>query len=583
MRAIVAASRRRRENRDGGFTLLEVMVAIILLGIVAAGVVPLLVGTLRAANAAKLNTQAKNLAQAQVERMRNLPFHVAQSAGPYIDLLDIYFHDLSNGTDSKCGTGAGSYSAATYTCVNPVGLSQSGYTITVASQFLDKDRNVITPPSGYNSQSSSGLDVPPANTIGVTVTVRWSQSGGASKSFSTFTEISNAPTGLPQTVAKVRDDSLVLSTAKDDSASPTLLKWEGGVVNADTSLSTGATANAQVQGALTSYSSGYSSTAQASGTLIAPADQNSFTTVTGSPTAGQACAVDFVACFGNTQVSNVTGQASNGLPLVATASSPATAALSRNGSYGFWFSNVPVGSVQNKLTSLLVQDASNVPTSSSPTQLVREVQSSPAAGYNVACGGAGVANSNVDYMTSTGYVSTTGGSSHSVTSCATATTRRIDVMPTSFAPNGVVQVTLNWADMSCTTSGGSGAASVSPFFNAIVSYWSQDANNGAGGYVPLTVSNGQATDPLAASLLTVGAGGAVVYNQNGTVLYLGQYIKSWSSGVFAGGSQAGGTIARGDLSVVNLTTVPTRDSDPDGRSSINVTAGQLSCLAEDNR
>ena len=558
MHALVAAARRRREAADGGFTLLEVMVAIILLGIVAAGVVPLLVGTLKAANAAKLNTQAKNLAQAQIERMRNLPYHVAQSAGPYIDLLDMYYHDLGNGNDSKCGTGAGSYSAGTYTCVNPVGLSQSGYTITVASQFLNKDRAVVTPPTGYNSQSTSGQDVPPANTLGITVTVNWVQPSGT-KSFSTFTEISNAPTGLPQTVAKVRDDSLVLNTAKDDSASPVLLKWEGGVVNADTSLSTGATANAQVQGALTTYSSGYSSTAQAAGTLIAPADQTSFTTVNGSPTAGQACTVDYVACFGNTQVSNVTGQASNGLPLVATSTSPATATLSRNGSYGFWFSNVPVGSVQTKLTSLLVQDSSSVPSASSPTQLVRQVQGSPAAGYNVACGGAGTANSNVDFLTSTGYVSTVGGTSHSVTSCATATSRRIDVMPTSFAPNGVVQILLNWADMSCTTSGASGTAAVSPFYNATVSYWSASA----GAYVPLTVSNTQASDPLVASLLTVGPGGAVVYNNNGNVLYLGQYIKSWSSGIFSGGAQAGNTIARGDLSVVNLTTVPTRDSDPD--------------------
>ena len=67
------------------------------------------------------------------------------------------------------------------------------------------------------------------------------------------------------------------------------------------------------------------------------------------------------------------------------------------------------------------------------------------------------------------------------------------------------------------------------------------------------------------------------------MLYLGQYIQSWSSGALLRSVHRRGTIARGDLSVVNLTTVPTRDSDTTGQSSINLTAGQLSCLAEDNR
>lgn len=587
MRAFFLPLQRRRTNGDAGFTLLEVMVAIILLGIIATGVIPLFVGTLKAANAAKLNTQAKNLVQAQIERMRNLPYHVAQSAGPYLDLLDIYYHDLANGTDTKCGNG-GAYSAGTYTCVNPSGLSQSGYTITVASQFLDKDRNLVTPPSTYDSQSSAGLDVPPANTLGFTVTATWSLRG-VTKSYSSFSEISNAPTGLPQTVAQIRDDAVAITSAMQDDETPVQVKFEGGIVNANTSLSTGATADAQVQGALTSYSSGYSSTSQAAGKLIAPPDQTSFTTVNGTATSGQACTVDFIACFGPTQVSNVTGKASNGLPLVATAAAPATASLSKSGSAGargYWFSNVPINSVQNRLANLMLQDSANPPNSVSPTQLVRSVQGATNNGYTVGCGAAGTATSNADFLTSTGYVSTVGGTSHSVTACATSTARRVDVMPTastlsgSFAPNGVVQVTLNWADMSCTTTGASGT--VTPYFNATVSYWSMAAN----AYVSVTVSDSQASDPLTAALLTksTATGGVQVgVNASGNPLWLGDYIKSWSSGVFSGGPQANGTIARGDLSVVNITTQPTRDTDPDGRSSISVTVGQLSCLAEDNR
>jgi prepilin-type N-terminal cleavage/methylation domain-containing protein len=583
MLALLNAHRRRRDAGERGFTLIEVMVAIVLLGIVAAALVPLLVGALRASNSAKLNTQAKNLVQAQIERMRNLPYHVAQSAGPYLDLLDIYFHDLASGTDSKCGTGNGSYASATstYTCVSPVGLSQAGFTITVASQFLDKDRNVVAPPAGYDSQSNAGLDVPPSATIGMTVTAQWTV-GGVSKNFSSYTQISNAPTGLPQTVAQVRDDAIAIASALDDTSVPVLAKFEGGIVNEDTSLSTGATANAQVQGALTSLSSGTTSSGQAAGALLAPPDQNSFTTVNGAGSNGAPCLSLFVACFGASMVSNLTGKASNGLPQVATSAAPASAALVKAGSAGtrgFWFSNVPVGSVQNKLTALMVQDSSNPPTSANPTQLVRSVQGASNNGYNVVCGAAGSATTAADFLTSTGNVQTVGGASHSVTSCATTTTRRVDIMPTSFAPNGVVQVTLNWANLSCTTTGA--AASISSLYNATVSYWSQAAS----GYVNLTVSNGQASDPLTAALLTRSAasGGVQVGSNNGNPLWLGDYISSWSSGALTGGSQAGGTIAQGALSVVNLSTQPTRDADSTGASGINLTAGQLSCLAEDNR
>ena len=67
----------------------------------------------------------------------------------------------------------------------------------------------------------------------------------------------------------------------------------------------------------------------------------------------------------------------------------------------------------------------------------------------------------------------------------------------------------------------------------------------------------------------------------GNIRVLGDYIKSWSSGFFTNGST--GTTGQVDLRAVSLSTVPTRDADTLGQSSLNVTVGNLSCLAQDNR
>jgi hypothetical protein len=153
----------------------------------------------------------------------------------------------------------------------------------------------------------------------------------------------------------------------------------------------------------------------------------------------------------------------------------------------------------------------------------------------------------------------------------------VDIMPTSFAPDGVVQVTLNRASLSCASSGAASATPTSDW-SAKVSYWSYLT----GGYVDLAVAKGSA-DPLLASLLTRGPGGAQVSTTTlGAPLYLGDYIQSWSSGSLKAGA-ATGTTRQADLTAVSVTTVPTRDSDTVGASGINLAFGQLSCLAQDNR
>lgn len=573
---------RARANDDGGFSLVEVIVALVIFGLAAAATTPLLLKALDATQTSKLNTQAKNLLQLRVEAMRNLPFHVARTSGPYIDLLDTYFRDASGAPANRaCSTHA--YAAGVYTCsLSGSALALPGFTETVAARFVDQNNALVKPSSTYDSQSYTA-DVPASNTLAVTVTETWTRNG-ASKSFSASTQISSAATSLSQIVARVRDSAVSIDTAVDDAAVPNTVQFDVGLLNATTGLSTGATANGQVQGALAVLSSGASSSGQATGLVDAPPDQTSFAAVSGSVSTGVPCSGGSV-CFGPTAVSGVTGTASNGVPQVGSDTAPLVGALSKSGASGdrgFWVSNVPTGSVQSALVRLGVQTAGSPPASGSPTQLVRSVQQSGNAGYSVPCTGSATAVSNADFATSTGYIASTAGAAHSVTGCATATARRIDILPragsSGVGTDGVVQVVLQYAQVSCTASAGAGVATAA--FAGTVSF----VPYGASSATVISVSSSQATDPLTAALLTksTSTGGVQLgIAPDGTALWLGDYIRSWSSGTL---SRTQGTQnSQADLRAVVISTAATRDADSVNASSINVVAGQLSCLTQDNR
>ena len=570
---------RRATRRDEGFTLVEVMVALGILMFVALAMLPLMIMSIRAGETAKRDTQAKNLLQERVELMRNLPYHVPFSTGAqYVDLLDIYFHDLNTSSvNNKCDSASYSSASKEYTCTLTTKLNFAGFTETIKTRFLDKDGNVVGPATGYDSQSATGLDLPPSQLVSVAITVGWNLYGKA-KSFTTTTQMGNAAATAPQTVAKLRTSAVSVKSTADDDTPPMLAALDVGLVTADAGVSTGATARGTATGAYASLSSGATSTNQASGSVDAPPDQPTFTTQTGPASGGVPCTT-VIACFGPTSVSNVTGTAAGGVPQVGSLANPLTANLVKSGSAGdrgYWFSNVPVGSVQNTLYKLRVQTLVP-PTLVSPTQLVRSVQGTGNSGTAVTCtGSTGI--STADFATSTGYVSTIGGSAHSVTVCGTSTARRIDIMPTTFAPEGVVQITLNSASLLCSSTGVASGAPVAKW-SATVRYWSYALNTYA---APLTISDATA-NPLTASLLTRGPGGVdVARDPSGNVLYLGDYISSWTSGVKSGGATSG-TARQTDLTAVALSTQPTRDTDPGSQSSINVSVGQISCLAQDNR
>lgn len=578
----------RRHHDDDGLTLIEIMIAMFLFGLVMAATAPLLIKAQESTQTGRQNTQAKSLAQQRIEFMRNLPYHVSYTASTqYVDLLDIYFHDANgSGANSFCLTQAYASATGTYTCTRASTstdpkktLSLPGFTEKVDAQFVDKDNNVIIPPSTYTSQVA-GPDLPTSNSLKVTITESW-KSGTRSKSATTTTQISSASTGLAQIVARVRNTPVSVATSVDDLSVPTTAELDLGQLNLTAGLSTGATANASVQGALATYSSGETTTGQASGFVDAPPDVTSPLSSTGTNSAGVPCTA-FVACFGPTSTSGVNGTASNGLPQVGSASSQVMSSVTRSGSAGtrgWWLSNVPVNAVQNALLRLGVQSAASPPTSTSPTQLVRSVQGSGNSGTVPSCAGGGSPTGSADFLTGTGFITTTGSTGHSVVTCGTATSRQIDILPSATTDIGMIRIVLDYASVQCTaTAAASGSVVVR--FHGTVSF----TPYGASSATVLTFADGQASDPLTSGLLTksTATGGVKVgLSPTGADLWLGDYVSSWASGSLKSTTTAQNADA--ELTALSLTTAATRDADSTGASKINLTVGAVSCLSTDNR
>lgn len=576
--------------------------ALLLLGIVAAASAPLVASGLKATQVGRYQTQAKNLLQQRIDVLRNLQFRVPYTTTAneaFVDLLDTYFRNVSGASNSHCTSSAyygaatslpanaaqnlpaRSYPAGTYVCSNPtVPVRPAGpdlppqFNEDVQARFIDAAGTTVLPPNGstpgvpaFDTQTSLA-DVPPTGIVELVATVRW-RAGGVTKQYSSTTDRSEYKAALPLAVSRLRTNALTVETTVDDLPTPTLQRFAAAVVSADTSLAVGATARAVAQGAVASYSSGELTSGQATGALDAPDDQPSFTALTGASSSGVPCGS--TACFGTTRVSGLTGSASAGLPQVASSSAPITSVLSR-GTTPLVVSNVATGAVQARLTNLSVQSAASPPTAGAPTPLVRQSAGS-GSGFAASCDSAGTAATGVEFATSTGFVQSTAGASHAVTVCTTSTTQSVEILPTASAPQGMVNVTLDYAGLRCT-SGTTPAATA--FYQVTIRYY-----NGSGYSAPIVLKNGSGTS-LPPTLLVRGPGGVQVgTSSSGTALYLGDYIQSMTGPALSTNTTA--PTSQQDLKVLTLSTVPTRDADATGASRLNVVVGDLGCFAQDNR
>jgi len=562
----VSRARDRLSRDDAGFTLVEVLVAFLLLALVSAAMVPLLVLGSTAATQTRMQTEAKNLAQERLEQMRQLAFHVDRQNGPFVDLLDNYFPHrtlasglgtgwVSDAAARRPGEPAGSF----YRVVLDPVPDNAGFTQVVATQFLRFDRAPVAQAAyaTYNSQAS-GFDSPPSLFVGVTVLTSWTANGQA-KNTSTFTQISDpgAPTTLIATQAKVTA-LRAESTAPDTT---TFLTAEAGTVQTDGRLSDGSNAAVTATAGKATRTSDDPWSA-VSRTAVAPGGAQ-FASDEAQPAVGSPAGTCGPAAFGRGTVSKVTSAVVGGVPLapadagngaaVPTNQSRASLLANPGGSCGaFWFANetlVTDPRLQLRLDRPLVAVAGSTAGSAPIVQ--------------------GAAWVNGTDATATPTFVRAGANASMIES--------VGLFYTSYAPadQPIVRARLLTGSITCD-SRTSPPATAS--YQMTLEYRAAD-----GSYQPVgpavtfswNSTGGPATDPLAGVDLTT----KVVHTPAiGSPLTLADYVSSWSSGrsLIEGENGVAGLDA-----ALRITTAPTRLGDP--TSSVGVVLGAMSCAADDNR
>jgi prepilin-type N-terminal cleavage/methylation domain-containing protein len=576
--------RRRREARrrgQGGFTLIEIMVAITLVAIAAGGSIPLLIVGMQAANNSKLQTQAKNLAQQRFESMRDLPFHVDRQNGPFVDLLDIYYTSIS--TTSVTHTRAGETEVGRWVSGGAASPAPSGafYQVTVDSisgypsfsqkidtQFLTVTGNALAASTftAYDSQTE-GRDQPPSLMVGVTVITTWNDHG-SSRTYTSYTRISDSR-GL--TSALTTQGSAEFLRVSSAGSAGNALTVDLASADATGAQSTGSVAAADVR-TLEAHDAAGTSYQGASAVATSPTgavSQYPATMPLAGWTSGTNGSCGWVGA-GPTQVTDVTAATASGLPKVPSDIDTATP---------------PAHQAAAQITS----------------------------GSNTACGIFGFANQSTSYdpnlflaadvplvrinndsqnnvvVNSKAWVNATSAqaSPHSVTSGANSSaTKRVQVFPgAGFITDslGLVDILLTSSTIACssTVSSGSATQAATGSWSVTIDYWKATDTAGHGQRVSVpaytwnsATGNGSA-DPLAA----LDPASIVVYQNGSTVLHLSDYIDSWSTARSITENPNSGVHQLDGI--VSLSTQQVRAGDL--MSAVGLQVGNLSCVADDNR
>lgn len=544
--------RLRPNDKDDGFSLVEILVSIVIAGIVAAAVLPLLLSGIMAGNVAKSDTQGKGLAQERLEQMRNLPFYVAIDTGDYSDVLDVYLRDAvalaapaAAAVTGRNPCAARGFVSGRYVCVLPervIGVTT--YRQKVESAFLSAAGTLVTPdPLKYKSYESL-KDAPLSGLLDVVITTEWNV-GAKAKSYVLRSRIARTNGEAPLITSRFRGSALrVTSTAASTDpmvAATDTLQFEAGIVSGDGSKSTASSAQATAVGAVASVASG-AIVRGANVTLQAPGDD-----VRGTQNA-VARDLDVTGClrvcFGPTSIADsVAATVSTGVPIVGetTAGLRLRSALTRTGASddrGFTFNNATADQVLQAL------GVSTLPI----------VSARPLTSGSVA--------------ESAGHVSAVQSGATSVTSSVRAQTQEIQLFRTEAAQEGIIKIILTGASLSCSDAR-SGSTTVASDWDATVSVWD---GTGYGTYSYRIQKGSTVALPDAATRATIAVGPGRT---------LADYISSWDTVKESSVNQSS-TTAKGDIpSVVSILTAPTRLGDP--ASSLNIAVGSLSCLAEDNQ
>lgn len=575
MRSIRAWWDRRTRDAEGGFTLIEVVVSLVVFALAAQAVLSVLVYGVTSSVGVKMYGTAKAIAQQQAELMLGAPYYVSGAAAA-TDLLDTYYPNLTAAT-STSGTGyvsatssfRGTHdpsSGAFYRVVTTsLSSPNSAYSMRVDTQFLRTTSTTAapaTPTSTYNS-ATVGSDLPPTQQVGITVTVGWTLKGVA-KSYTVYTQAASTDQTKHNVAASTTGQTV---TAQATSAAAKLTTYLSGnesyvivgVADANGAVGTSATASGDAQGGSLdpATATGYATVTGANNSVGAPAGATTSTTNSNGimlPN-DSTCAQ---GCIGTTRADGETATVDNGLPVVTTAGS-STGVIGRVLHQGYTGSRTTLGF--------------SVGSSSSEANQATYYLNN---GLFYLSDGA----SGTDDADGTALVNTTSGSSHAVTSTATALTQRIDAIPTTFTTGnaGLIEVTLTSASLTCSasTSGQSATAT----YSGTVSYYGQTSKSPTTyGYttISFSYSNGTMTYSNGTGLPSLSS---VSVAKSST---LADYFTDWSLAAAPTVTTNSSTdsITASLSPIVSLTTQPTLTTDPTSQWTLAV--GALSCTAQDAR
>ncbi|MCL8027636.1 type IV pilus modification PilV family protein [Nocardioides bruguierae] len=589
---------------DGGFSLVEIMVSVGILVVVLVATLPVILSGIRGNATSRELTQAKSLALGQLEQMRNLPFHVAPDAGDYIDVLDRYYTDLTTPATAPACTDAdgdavaptsasdGFVAAGATRCSwEPDGAfyrrvitdaedgDLDGWTVVVATQLLSDGTppTVVVPASGWTTQVV-GRDARPASQIGVGVTVL--RTGATLAPVSSWTQISRTRQAATRLRASVDVTTLAVGTSTPTVTGEVPVNVDAGRLQLATGLSYASTASGTASSVAADVGTSLTGRGATADVVAPPAATVAAQGAGESSLGASGCQL---ACWGGTQTTSLAARVAEALPGLGSALSPVGATLASPSSSG---TALGVGAGTGSL--LLYRDGLAL-TGRLVKMTSATVPSATGSDCSVSTSGGSVRLSATGWATSTATDDTTDPSA--VEACGTARAGTVQVLPTTFAPEGILQVDLTGAAARCRVAGTGHAASTTAAWSATVRRWTPT------GYVavtPTTPTTTQAstTDALEAiDLSTVPVG---------TYGYLDDWIASWSALTVGETTRtaSGGAAEVTIPGVITLRTQPLRKQvDSDGAvvtdeagqpvaepsSTLSVTLGAVSCTAQDDR
>jgi hypothetical protein len=355
-----------------------------------------------------------------------------------------------------------------------------------------------------------------------------------------------------QVKSEVDVTALHVESTNEDRASLTL---DAGVVSLAGTLDSASTASASVAGAIGKLSTGDPGTSQVVYGAVRNAAAPSATNVLPLEGAAHAGADCMLFCFGRSSVRTTAGLVTSeqASPNVGSSADPMQAALVNADAAQLTFDNVSTPALRRL-------DAVTPPV----RMLSGTVPGTPTAASCL------VSNTDDRVLAAQAFVTTR---NHNTTArdaevCGRTRSATIAIMPTSWAPDGVVQATLRQSAVSCWVEAGAGHAT-GPTLEVDLEVYDGAASNG-------TVKYRSVTPTALPDLATVSLPG------HGD---LSSYIQSWTYDL--GATTVDGDDVSVDMPGFTVRTVPTRTlgdgSGPDPDSFVSVTLGAGSCHVLDAR